>query len=237
MKDHYEGNIPEQIQVKFDRLQAEIDKIFEKIIQIQKTNLSGSISFKYESSVPRDILTDYERAQSVSFVTKYEGLPIIDKINISEYKGKHYVNNLDYIKHVLNDYRAIIQNKRDSVYYQKINKFCRDKLINRDKTKDLVITVFHNKDGDISQLFASYLDEKSKSISYILASSDFDYIYNGILQHSDHRFTKRYLDEYSSGLINYTFIKHAQLLGAIKECLYWHYKMLNALTSPKLGAL
>jgi hypothetical protein len=230
-------HIPEPLQEKFEKLYAGIDQIIERGKEIQKTSLSGLISFKYESSVPRDILTEYERAQSVCFVTRYESLPVINDLSIAEHGDKYYLNNIDYIRHILNEYRAIIQNQSDSVYYQKIHRFCREKLINRDKSKDLVITINHKTDGDITMVFIKYLDEQCKSIRVILDSCDYGYIYNGILQHSDHSLTKRFLEEYSDGIINYVFIKHAVLLGYIKERLYWHYKLLNALTFPKLGSL
>ncbi len=230
-------HIPVPLQNKFKELTAEVNQVVERAEKVRQTIISGSISLRYEAQIPRDVLTEHERAQSVCFVTRYESLPVLENISIGEYNGKFYVNNIDYVRHVLNDYRAIIQNKKDSVYYQKIHKFCREKLVNRDITRDLVITVHHDKDGDISKIFTKCLDEQCKAIRAILDNSNFAYIYNGILQHSDHNFTKRFLEEYSSGTINYTFIKHAQLLGYIKDRLYWHYKLLNSITFPKMGPL
>lgn len=110
-------------------------------------------------------------------------------------------------------------------------------MVSRDKTIDLVITINHTKKGDITEKFTKFLDERCKSIRTIIDNLDFGFIYNGILQHSDHSYTKRYLDEYVSGDLNYTFIKHAQVLGAIKEWLTWHYKVINSITFPKMGPL
>ncbi len=230
-------HIPEPLQGKFEKLQAGIGQIVESAEKIRKTKISGQISFKYEASIPRDILTEPERAQSICFITRYESLPVVEHVSIAEYEGKYYLNNMDFIRHVLNEYRALIQNQKDSVYYKKIHRLCREKLVNRDKTVDLVITINHKTNGDITTEFTAYLDEQCKSINAILNGCDYGYIYNGILQHSDHKFTKRFLEEYTNGAINYTFIKHAQLLGYIKKRLYWHYKLLNAITFPKLGPL
>jgi len=229
--------IPQFLKGKLDNLQSEIDQLVELAKNTQRTNITGSVSFKYEIGAPRDILTDFERAQSVCFVTRYEGLPILNDIAVAEHRGRYYLGNIDFIKHILNEYRAIIQNTKDSVHYQKVHKFCRAKLTNRDMSKDLVITVNNEVDADITDTFTKYLDEKIKVITIVLNHTNYGYIYNGILQHSDHRFTKRFLKEYSSGEINYIFIKHAKLLGYIKDCLFWHYKLLNAITFPKLGPL
>ena len=229
--------IPESLQGKFEDLQVEIDDVIKRAEKFRSTKIPGKFSFRYESSAPRGILTDYERAQSVSFVTRYESLPVVENVHIVEYGGLYYLSNIDFIRYALNEYRAIIQNRSDSVFYQNIHRFCRQKIINRDKSKDIVITVKHKTKVDITPIFAAYLDEQCKAIRVIVDSCDYSYIYNGILQHSDHKFTRRFLKEYSSGSINYTFVKHAQLLGCIKEYLYWHYKLLNVLTFPKLGPL
>ena len=58
-----------------------------------------------------------------------------------------------------------------------------------------------------------------------------------ILQHSDEHFSKRFVDEYISGEINYIFWKHAYLLGLIKDLLKPYHMILNQLSFPKLGPL
>ena len=68
--------IPESLQGKFEDLQVEIDDVIKRAEKFRSTKIPGKFSFRYESSAPRGILTDYERAQSVSFVTRYESLPL-----------------------------------------------------------------------------------------------------------------------------------------------------------------
>jgi hypothetical protein len=110
-------------------------------------------------------------------------------------------------------------------------------MVNRDINKDLVITVYHTEEGGITNKFIQCLDERCKSIRTIMNNMDFSFIYNGILQHSDHRFTTRYMNEYVSGDLNYTFLKHALVLGALKDWLYLHYRILNSITFLKMGSL
>jgi len=230
-------NLPNAIQLKISDTEFEVNKIIEEARGAQKLNLTGEISFRYQQSAPMDILTTFERAQSVCFISRYEFLPIFNGIEIVENKGKFHLNNIAFIRHILNEYRSVINNQGDSVYYTNIHNLCYLKLKNRNPQAGLSITVNHEKDGDITETFMKILGERSKSIKIILGKSEFGYIYNGILQHSDHKYTERYWEEYYTGELNYVFIKHAALLGYIKECLYWHYKILNQLTFPKLGPL
>jgi len=215
----------------------EIDIISEKAIEVMKTSISGKISFVFEQSAPIDILTPFERAQSVCFTSRYEHLPVLTKIDVFESNGKYFLKNIGMIRHLINEYRSIIANQRDSIFYSKIHKFCRDKLLNYDPSIGLSIKVLSEKELDLTNVFLKALDERHKAIKIILDKCEFDYIYNGILQHSEHKWTKRFWHEYYSGEINHIFIKHACLLGQIKEFLFFHYKILNYLTFPKLGPI
>ncbi len=206
-------------------------------ITFQKTVISGRYSFHFKFSGGRDILTDFERAQSICFISRYESLPKFKKLKIAKINGKYVFENLWEARSVLNEYRPIIQNKKDSVYYCNVHKVCREKLLNTDSLKDLSITVNHLQDGDITIKFSRFLNEQCKAIKTILARCEFDYIYNGILQHSDQKFTNRFKEEYSSGEINYVFIKHALIVDKIKILLEDHYGLLKHLTSPSLGPL
>lgn len=228
--------IPADIQAKFDAINKDIVRIIEKGCSELTTKIPEKISLKYQTSAPRDVLTDFERAQSICFVTKYESLPIVNGVNIVDHKGKYFPNNIDDIKHVLNEYRPIIQNQGDSVHYQKIHDWCHKKL-STDPTKDLSITAEQESGKDVTAEFRACLNERARAIRKILSECEFSYIYNGILQHSDHKYTERFWREYVNGELNYTFIKHATILGEIKDLLNWHYRLFNVLTLPKMGPL
>ena len=96
-------NLNEEVQQLVDDADSHVTEVIE-----------GKISFRYEISTPRDVLTPYERAQSLCFVTKYDSLPDPEPIEIGEHKGRFYPNNIDAFRHLLNEYRPIIQNKDDS---------------------------------------------------------------------------------------------------------------------------
>lgn len=215
----------------------EVNQLINEAVHLIKTELEGRASFRIAHSALGDILTTEERYQHISFVTKYESLPSFDGIKIIKHEDNYYLGNIDYIRHILNEYRLVIQNKSDSIHYSKIHRFCREKLNCKDPSKGLSISLLHETKGDISDVMVKVLDERNKGISFVLKNAEFDYIYNGILQHSDIRYTKRFITEYSNGDLNYVFIKHVLLLDYIKDWLYWHYRIVNSMTYPKPGPL
>jgi hypothetical protein len=229
--------LPEPIYKKLEAALSTAGKLVDAADALRITKIGGSIQFSYESSVPRDILTPLERAQSLSFITRYDHLPVIDEISLEYRNGRFYLGSLHPIRHALTEYRPILMNKKDSTHFQNVGATIRQKLLNEDSSKDLRIKVLHEKDGDISKQFALVLKERIKGIAEIVRTSDFDYLYNGILQHSDPRFTDRFWKEYYDGSLNYVYITHAAILEYVKDSLYWHHTILNALTFPKLGAL
>ncbi len=240
-EDNVQQNIqlPEEIKKKMDATTAGIDALIKEAGTVQKTSFFGGFQLSYRHSVlgAPDILSDFERAQSISFISRYEHLPEFEGVQLLEHKGKFYLDNIGYIRHILNEYRSIIMNQSDSIYYGHIHSFCCERLKNQDPTKGLSITVYNEKREDVTNIFLRILGERNKSVRMIISKSEFDYIYNGILQHSDHKYSKRFSDEYHSGKLNYIFIKHASLLDFIKDSLRLHYQILNQLTSPKLGSL
>jgi hypothetical protein len=230
-------NLPSEIKNRLSSLQMEIEQIISHAFSIRQTSLDSRISFEFEHNGPTDILTDDERAMSICFISRYEHLPIYNAIEIVEKEGQFYIENIGELRYVLNEYRTIILNDRDSIFFHNINSFCRKKLMNNDSTTDLSINVRSESGAILNDSMINILNERTKSIKTILSSCNFDYIYNGILQHSDHRFSKRFLEDYHSGQLNYIFIKHAFLLGYIKDFLSIHYRIINFLTFPKLGPL
>ncbi len=236
----YDGsaeNLPEPARSRLLQTFDETQQILDKAGDILVTKLSGEMSFKYESSAPLPEMTQDERAQSICFVTRYKHLPTLKRLEIVEHKGKHHLGNVGFVRHVLNEYRSLVLNQNDSVYFAKIHSFCYRKLANKDSSKEMSVSVSHETDGDVTNTLLKMIGERNKAIKYILKNCEYDYIYNGILQHSEHKYAKRLIKEYHTGRLNHLFIKHAFLLGQIKELLWWHYYMLYNLTSPKLGPI
>ena len=82
------------------------------------------------------------------------------------------------------------------------------------------------------------LAEHAKAIAEALSHLHLDYLYNGILQHSDEVFSSRFVKDYTSGELNYILWKHVHILSFIQELLAPYHKLfLNFLAFPKLGPL
>ena len=231
------AKLPDKINTRLKIVFEEIEDISNNADTFITSEIGKTFSFEYVHSSPTPILSSYERAQQVSFVTSYEHLPELYELTFIEKEGKYWIENYHYLRHILNDYRTIIMNTKDSIYYKKIHSFCHLKLANVDSGKGLGIRVFNSNGEDVTALFNEKLDQNIKAISYVIKQCDYKYLYNGILQHSDSKYSERYLEDYYSGEINYILIKHAKLLHYIKDCLVWHYVILNQLTFPRLGSL
>lgn len=229
--------LPDDVRGRLQSTFDEVDLVHAEVIKIQKTKFQGKVSFRYKHSAPIPVMSLFERAQSVCFIAKYENLPSFKGIEMLEHNKRFFLRNIDFVRHVLNEYRPIVQNQKDSIYYSHVHKYCYGRLQNRDSDTGLSVSVFNEEDEDVTNVFVAMLGEKNRAVKYIIENCEFDYLYNGILQHSDNRYTKRFWEEYSNGRINHIFIKHASLLGTIKSCLMLHYQILNQLTFPKLGPL
>lgn len=234
----YPPNIPDRIKEKLNILYNEIDQIESSAMKLIQTSMNEPVSIHVENQTMSDLLSDYERAQSISFVSRYENLPELDSVKIIQHQGIYIIGNMTYMRHILNEYRSIIQNsKDDSVYYQKVHNLCIKMLHQDDYRKGTKITVWSRSNKDITDKFIKFLGDHNKAIKFVLRPLAFDYIYNGILQHSDEHFSKRFIKEYMSGEINYIFWKHAYLLGVIRNLLRPYYMIMNAFSFPKLGPL
>lgn len=228
--------IPEAVQRKLDAAHAAFRAVADIGEAELKTVLDGKVSFHFRHAAPTDVLTIPERAQQVCFVVKYDALPSLAQLNIVTDGKRWHLGNIDYIRHILNEFRPIVQNQGDSIYYKKIHSFCYAKL-GGDYRGGLSIRAVRPTGEDITDLFKKMLGERQRAIGKMLAKTEFGYIYNGILQHSDARFAGRFWREYTSGELNYVLIRHARVLEDIRRYLYWHYQIVKALTFPTMGPL
>lgn len=137
--------IPDDIKDRSNKMHSEVKTILDAATKYLQTDVSGPISFSFTHSAPTDILTEYERAQSICFIARYEALPIFKNVKIQEIDGKYHFGNYSEAHYVLNEYRPIIQNKKDSTYYKKLHKYCREKLLNDDPAKGLSIEINHKE--------------------------------------------------------------------------------------------
>jgi hypothetical protein len=233
------GKIPGRIVERLNSLDSEVGSIVAEADAKMTTQFPPRVAFEFSSSVlGRDMLSDYERAQSVSFVTRYEHLP--EQLHaqlVSDDNGKWHIANLWELRHVLNDFRPIIQNQSDSVYYQKVHSVWFQMLRRADPSEGMTIRVRDDADQDVTDTYSSCLGERNRAVRHIIGALDFDYLYNGFLQHSDERFSKRLFQDYMSGELNSLIWKHVRPLARIRSLLQPYYVLIRVLTFPSLGPL
>jgi len=230
-------NLPPHIQQRLDRLQGEINQIISGAEALLTTKLPDPVQFEFVNSAPRDVLTDYERAQSISFVTRYDHLPSDYTVQIVEHNEQFHIGNMPFLRHALNEFRPLIHNERDSVYYRTLHRVWCAMLKLDEPAKGTTIRVFQRDRQDVTSIFIQWLNERNKAITFALKPLDYDYLYNGILQHSDAAYSQQFSRDYSSGELNYVLWKHMHILAFVKEMLRAYYFLIRPLTAPRLGPL
>src|SRR5437588_1365311 len=104
--------VPQRIQGRLEQLHRAVEAIMAKAKSEFKTEIPRRVAFSMTSaSTSGDLLTEYERALSVSFVTRYDHLPDDLTVHLVEHNGQWQINNFWELRHVLNDFRPIIQNQ------------------------------------------------------------------------------------------------------------------------------
>jgi hypothetical protein len=232
------ATLPESVQQRVKTMQDELNTTIAKATSVLETQLPGPVAFSIKTSPTADFFTEWERAQCISFVARYQHLPRECVASIVKINDQYYINNFDFLRHTLNDYRPIIQNQDDAVYYKKVHNVWWAMLARTDEnTGTTVRAIAGENKTDVTPVFMNWLGERNKAIGVMLKEMKFDYLYNGILQHSDMKFTMQFLDDYTSGSLNYVLWKHAHALGLIRRMLEPYYLLANTLNFPKLGSL
>jgi hypothetical protein len=229
--------IPEEISIKLAENEAKAIAIIESGEKLLNNFSTESIDLTYTISAPTDVLTQEERAQSMVFVFRFDHLPEILEFTVAEHRGSYYINEIDAIRAALNEYRTIFYNQNDAIYYRKIGNLYRTKLVNRDPSKGLSITARNKEGTDVTSEYVSYLDSTQKAIKAIIKASDFDYIFNGVLQHSDKAHSRKMIEHYTNGSMNYILLKNLTLARSIKTLLFEYYKVVKAMHFPRMGGL
>ena len=229
--------LPERIQLRLENLNIQVDQIVSAASALITIQLPGALSLRIENAAPRDFLTSYERAQSISFITRFDQLPTDYTVQIVHREGEFYIENLSFLRHVLNDFRPLIMNQSDSTYYQNIHRVWYGMLTLGDPAKGTTIRAINEAEIDATAVFTSWLSQHNQAITLALRPLDFDYLYNGVLQHSGEEFSDRFLRDYTSGELNYVLWKHAHILGFIRRLLLPYYQVARWLTCPRVGAL
>jgi len=236
-------NVPEPIRLKFFALLREIDvEIFSPAVSFFKTQLPENITFRFRGTsggkVP-DALTAWQRSQSASFIFQYEHLPQPRRVHLIQ-KGTDWfmkIEDITFIRAALNEFRPLIMNQNDSIFFTTVHNVWAAMLNHADPDTGTNIRVVDSDNRDVTSIFIKYLGEHRAALLQILSKLDLDYLYNGLLQHSDEQLSGRLFRDYISGELNYILLKNYLILPLIKNTLAPYHQLLNIMTFPTLGPL
>lgn len=226
----------ERITARFVNIQREVQELVDSSRLGVADTLPSYYIIQFENASPQSEFQPYELAQSLCFCAKYLSLPTTGDLQIHQSEGHYYLSNPGQIRNLLNEYRSVIQNKKDSTHYLKIHQLCRRKL-RSSSTDGLRISIISERGEDLTPALLDLLSQKVTAIGKVLSSSEFNYIYDGILQHSNHAYTDRYIAEFLSGDLNYTFARHAMICSYVKTELELHFKLLQVWNQLSPGPL
>jgi len=229
----FDPGTPAVIQDRFRVIRSEADAIYDAALLHFTTN----VSLDPEVRVTGDItgITLDERAQALGFVVRYKHFR--DEDMSVRFANDWSIENLWELRQILNDLRPIIQNQSDSTYYTKVNKTIQRRI--RQQCLDGVRYRMYDRNSgdDVSDEYATFLGETAKAIATVLARLECDYLFNGVLQHTEPRHSARLLADYASGEFNYILWKHTLVVTYIQERLGAYYHVLKELNFPPLGSL
>jgi len=228
-------DLPQRIKKKFSDIIAECKEIDSEIDKIRlKPTFTRTLIH-----VQGPLLEKEHKAIIISFVNKLAFLPKFKKSNIVEIKGEYYLQNLSSGVQLINDFRPLLSNQNDSIYFTKIHKYFNKALHSNDKKHELVIDVFDENKNDVTKEYMELCDSNIKAIKLLISKLDLNYLYNGYLHHQDTCFLDRFIEDWTSGEMNYILYKNALLLNGMgKDLFFAHIQLAESLNTVwNIGSL
>lgn len=199
------------------------------------------IQFTHITSAPSPLFTTDEQSKWFVFIMRYDMLSdMVDAIpnpKITDVSGKLMIDNLYLFKSALNDMRTMIFNNDDSIYFNRIHKIIMRWLNNKDHSTGHQIIVTDENGVNITDHFIEVLNSYHKILNKLIKNSDLSFLYNAVLQHTDSVDSKRFIDEYGNGMIQYTIIKCYQLCPVFINMLRYHRLIISNLMHIEMGEI
>ena len=231
---------PKSILEKFKNSALETQSLITTVEKNYQKFLPGPFQIKIANSAASPLLADTEEAAFHAFLAKFRSIPNFPGPVITQRENNFFLGNEDLAKHIITEFRPIIFNEKDPIYFGKIYNTIYKMLNRKSPVSGTKMTAFNERFEDITDLLKKELAVARKVIVSTVELLELDYLYNGVLQHSDPRFSKRYRQDFRSGNLQYLFLKHAQVLTYLKGYLKYLEEGASLFWlpgHPKSGAL
>ncbi len=210
---------PRRILEKLKTTALETDALIKVAVKDHTKYLNESFRFQIRNSAPQDILTDSERAAFHAFLAKIRSIPDFPSPSIVEKGDEYFLGNEGLAKHIITEFRPIIYNQNDPIYFGRIQGIIFQMLNRKSPVQGTKITVEGVSGSDITELFKKEFAACRAVIDKAITLMDLDYLFNGVLQHADQRFSERYSEDLRTGNLQYLYLKHATILTYLKHYL------------------
>ena len=213
--------LPKRILQRLKQVSDEMESILTSAETGYSKSLTMTFQFVAENASPiHDVLLDSERAALHGFLAKLRTIPNYPEPVLEALEdGTFVLGNEQLARHIITEFRPILFNQRDPVYFGKVQAIAFQMLNRIDPSEGTKITVVDTSENDVTDSFRAELASCRRVIDSALGKFELDYLYNGVLQHSDERFAERYSDDFHSGELAYTFMKHAHVLTYLRHYL------------------
>jgi hypothetical protein len=231
--------IPPEILMRLRNCKAEALAILNDAEGLITNFNPARVDFRVTSSSPLPLMPFELQAQSLTFIIRYDHLPEFKDFVAGRHPktGLYYLNEIDKIRAALNEYRTIFFNNKDGIYYGRITNLYQQAFLAEPFGVSMRFAAIDANDVDHSAGFLEHLKSRKKAIQHTITHSDFDFIFNGFLQHSDGTHSMRMVKAYTDGSLAYTLLKNFILAQGMKEFLREHYRVINTLNFPTMGPL
>lgn len=231
--------IPPEILTRLRDCEAEAQAILNDAEGVITDFDTSQVGFRVTARSPLPLMPFELQAQSLTFIIRFNHLPEFDSFVAGRHPktGLYYLNEIDSIRAALNEYRTIFFNQRDGIYFGRITNLYQRAFVAELAGLSMRFEAIDANEVDHSTAFLEHLKSRKKAIQHTIAHSDFDFIFNGVLQHSDGTHSMRMVEAYTDGSLAYTLLKNFILARGLKEFLREHYRVINTLNFSAMGPL
>ncbi len=227
--------LPNSVRARLDEIEREHSALVGKARSTLDPLAVGPVQLTLRVTKPLGFPPPEMSAQALGFAIRFDELPDDFELAVGQVRDRWHVSNLSEVRHVLNDFRPLIFNKSDSVYYAKVHNAWFPLLADKDTIAEL--TASDSTGADCTDALRRWVGATRRVLRETIDHFEFSYLYNGVLQHSDDSYSSRFFSDYSTGELNYVYWRHVSALRLIHHLLRPYRVLVGTVSFPNRGSL